>query len=214
MRKSLGAAESNVADSATKAYVDGYTAARAGLTPPSGSWQMPSNPLVTVDTGVLVSGTVYYMPYDIGPASMTISALGISLTTIQVGGTAVTSLGLYKDDGSGGYPDMTNATGKIGSGAVTMTGGTVPTIRTLSLSATLTPGRYWTAFLYYASVAPTTAPQLCRASAAGNLWEAASATQWAHRRGLTIASQTALPTTQVTLVPTNNQCALVGIQRA
>lgn len=211
MRRSMGALEALVEDAVRKAYVDGYTAARSGYTPPSGGWQMPSNPMVTVDAGTLVSGTVYYMPYDIGPNSMTITGISAAVTTAQVGGTVVNSLGLYLDDGSGGYPDMTNATGKIGSGTFVATS---LGIKTVSISATLTPGRYWTAFLYYASAAPTTAPQFTRASAAGNLWEASTATAWAHRRGIAIASQTALPTTQVTLAPNNNQSALVGIKRA
>lgn len=211
MRKSLGAAESLAADSATKAYVDGYTAARAGYTPPSGAWQMPSNPIVTVDTGVLVSGSAYYMPFDIGPQSMTIQAIGCSVITAQVSGTVVNSLGLYRDDGSGGYPDMTNATGKIGSGtfSATSTG-----IKSVSISTTLIPGRYWVGMLYYASSTPSTVPQFNRASAAGNIWIAESSTSWAHMRGLRITGQTALPTTQVTLDPTNNQTCLVGIQRA
>lgn len=212
MRKALGAAESGSTDVVTKGYVD--QARSPGFTPPSGGFQMPSNPNVTVDQGVLVSGTAYYLPYDIGPQAMTITALGISLSTLQVGGTATTFfMGLYKDDGSGGYPLMT-AAGLIGSGSVAVTSGTVPLVKTVAVSATLAAGRYWTGFLYYAPSAPTTVPQLCRVSAGGGMWEASTSTLWAHRRGLTITGQTALPTTQVTLVPTNNQCALVGIKRA
>lgn len=211
MRKSLGAAESNVADSATKAYVDGYTAARSGYTPPSGSWQMPGNPLVTVDTGAMVSGSLFFMPYDIGPLPMTIDALGISVTTALVAGTTTTSVGLYKDDGSGGYPDTTSG-GRIGSGTLTLTS---TGIKTVTVSATLAPGRYWTGFLYVQTVAPTTAAVVSRASAAGNLWQLGSATSWTHARGLVLTSQTVLPTTQVSaLAPNVNQSVLVGIRRA
>lgn len=174
----------------------GGSATPNGFTPPSGAWLSPSN-VLSVSAGTPVSGVLTLLPFDVGPNSLAIQSIGVNCTTAQVAGTVTYTLGLYTDDGTGGYPDF-SVSGRLENGTVTAaaTGN-----RTLTVSRTLTPGRYWGAFLLVQSVAPSTAAQFnCIANGAPMLWTANSSNNLGNiSRALIVTGQTALPTTATTL---------------
>ncbi len=138
---------------------------KLGYNPPSGAWAMPGN-ILSVAAGTPVSGKVCYWPIDIGPAGLTLQSIGVNVTTARVGGTVVEKLGLYSDNGSGGAPLVTSG-GLLASGSINLS---TLGVKTVSTSLTLTEGRYWLAFIYYASVAPSTAPQTTCCTNAVTLW--------------------------------------------
>ena len=202
--------KSSSADYAAQWSTIGGGTISAGLTPPSGAWQQPSN-FLSSGAGTPASGSVYLVPFDIGPASLTIQSLGVNVTTALVlGGGAVTySLGLYPDDGSGGAPAWTS---RITSGTInpTTTGTT-----TLAYTGTLTPGRYWAALLYVAPAAPTTPAQFsCMANASPSLWTPNNVGIGVPARAIKVTAST-MPTTVQTLGITGNiDAPVIGLRRA
>lgn len=178
-----------------KPYLGGPTYL-APFTPPSGGWQQPANMMNSAAVAV-TSGTATFCALDVGPEEQSYTALGVAVTTAQVAGTTTTTLGAYRDDGSGGRPNLVG--GPVVSAAVTLTAtGNRPGAVTWNPQ----PGRWWLAFLYVASVAPTTAPQVSGiANAAPVLWVPSAGAIGGSVRGLTATGLTVLPTTQVALTP-------------
>lgn len=180
-------------------------------TPPSGGWQYP-NGYMSVTPAAVVSGRASFVAVDVGPKSLTLQSLGCSVSTAQVGGTAVTQLGLYADDGSGGLPDFSK---QLAVGTITPTStGKKPA----AVSLTLPPGRYWAAHLYVATVAPSTAPQfssLSSASAGQGMWTSdANFLLSGLARGVFLAGLSALPTTAQSGADTQATLAVVVALRA
>ncbi len=156
-------------------------------TPPSGCW-MFSPTATAVGSNTPPSGRVTFSALDVPMRPLTIQALGCSVNTALVGGTVVATIGLYPDDGSGGLPDCTRL---LVSGAVSLTS---TGKKTVASSLTLPAGKYWGAFFYSASVAPTTAPQVSGVVTGLRTW--ASDANWdIVQRAPFLASETALPTT-------------------
>lgn len=143
---------------------------------------------------------------DIGPSGMTVQAIGCSVNGAQSGGTTTTTLGLYGDDGSN-RPNLSNL---IFSGTVTLT---ATGNRTAAITPTFLPyGRYWSAFLYVVSSAPTTAatcfginnnaPLMYTANIAGIV------------RGLQITGQSSLPSTGTLTLNGGGNVIIVELQTA
>jgi hypothetical protein len=148
----------------------------------------------------------------VGPVPVSYQSLGVGVTTAQVGGTTTSTLGLYKDNGSGGLPNLVG--GPLYSGTVTLTA-TGNQFSALTMTNLL--GRYWMAFLYFESVAATTKPShnmITNSSPA--MWLASSITIGTSSRALqvTATAQTALPTTQVAITPVGGSQAAVIAARA
>ena len=179
----------------------------AALTPmaytaPSGAWNMPTH-VVGSGAGAPASGTVYWTPMNVGPQDLPLQALGVNCTTAYAGTSATLTLGIYKDDGTGGMPLLTSA-GLVVSGAtgaLTTTG-----TKQYTFTATLTPGRYWLASLLVAT-GQTTAAQFQCVSTSTNLWLPGTATLGGLSKALAVASQTVLPTSAVTMAYTNSTVA-------
>lgn len=188
------------------------TSLLSGFTPPSGSWQQPSN-FMNSAGGMGVSQTIYWMPFDIGPNSMTLQSIAVNVNTALVGGTTTTTLALYSDDGTGGFPLLTSG-GLLQSGTVVLTS---VGKATLSSSLVLTRGRYWGAFLYNETSAPSTAAILATYSnAAPALWLPNGFTLGSASRALTLTGQTSMPTTAQTLSVSNTGqvVPVMGLRRA
>lgn len=184
----------------------------APYTPASDQWQNPAN-MVTATAGTPASGTVYLMPTDVGPGSLVVKGLGVNVSTAAVLGpaTIVVTLGIYKDTGSGGLPDLTQL---LGSGTVdpTTTG-----IKYVAFGSpiTLTPGRYWAAVLYVATGTPTTAPVFTTLNSVVSTMPLAAATAPGQSaRAHSITGMSALPTTSQTLVPHTSSAAPIVAIRA
>jgi hypothetical protein len=157
-----------------------------------------------------VTGTVYFMPVDVGPNPQTMKGIGVNVTTAYVAGTAVitVTLGLYKDDITGGKPDLPQLlySGTIDASATGIKLASFPS------DLILNPGRYWLAFLYVASVAPTTAPSFTCVTAALPLPLPGGTAPGTLARAYTFAG-TALPTTVQTLgVHGGSVCPVVALR--
>jgi len=177
------------------------------FTPPSGNWQQPAN-MVTAAPGSVTSGQLTLCPFDVGPASKQFNALGVGVTTAQVAGTTTTTLAVYPDNGTGGLPNLVGGPTATGTVVLTTAGNASATI-----ASTLAAGRYWAAFLYVASAAPTTAPQVNAIATGPSLWIPSTTTIGTTSRGLTAAGLSAMPTTQIALSPTGSTVvAVVGIR--
>lgn len=123
------------------------------ITPLSAEWIAPTVLGGFVSTGqTLVAGSCYFLPLDV-VRPLTVRALGISVTAAQSGGTTTLSVGVYRDDGTLGNPLL--PPGPVASGAVAAL--TSIGNRTVAVSTTLSPGRWWLASLYVVTSAPTTA---------------------------------------------------------
>lgn len=163
------------------------------FTAPAGFWQPPSH-LVSSSPAALTSGALFFMPFDVGPMPDAFSALGVGVTTAQVSGTTTTTLAVYPDDGTGGQPRTVG--GPIVSGTVTLT---ATGNRSAAVAWNPDAGRYWLAFLYVATAAPTTAPLVQAITNGTSLWQTTIGGN--PTRGLSVAAQTAMPTGAVTLTP-------------
>lgn len=179
---------------------------RGGFPAPSGGWNMPPNLLGTAAGSALVSGTAFFWPLDLSNAAL--QSLGCNVTTAQVGGTTTTTLGLYGDDGSGGAPNF--AGGLLASGTVVLT---TTGVKTAAITYTPTPGRYWSAFLWVASVAPGTVPILTCATNATSLW-CPNANFPTVIRCFTLTGLSALPTTAQTLAGNGGSTGVIVGARA
>lgn len=134
-----------VADNAAAGPYRPFTAA-------SGVWQPPSN-FTTAANSSFVVNALSAVPFDVGPASVAYSAIGLNVTTALAGGTTPSvRLGIYRDAG-GGSP--VGGTLLVDAGALTAL--TAVALVSLSITQTLTPGRYWLASCYSYAAAPTTA---------------------------------------------------------
>lgn len=185
-----------------------------GFTAPSTYWQLPCNQMGAGTATAVTSGNLTFVPVDVGPAATAYAALGVGVSaTVQVAGTTTTTLAVYPDDGTGARPQC--AGGPIASGTVTLT---AANNRTVAISTTLQPGRYWLAFLYVESVAPTTKAQvymitnavtgpIASSSVIGNIVG----------RGWLITGATVMPTTDVRSSMTSiggTQAPIVALQAA
>lgn len=182
-----------------------------GYTPPTGGYQQPANMLSSTGAAQ-TSGQCSWTPVDVGPASLTIQSLVVHCTTAGAGGTYSVFVGLYLDDGTGGAPLLTPA-GLLISGTVSTS---AAGLRPYAVAATLAPGRYWTASLYFASAAPTTVPQLNgNVNGSPTLWQPSSATTLGLNRALIATGLSALPTAPVTYaIQTTGTSAIVALRRA
>lgn len=208
MRRQVGVAPSAATDTATKAYADAF--GFKGYTPPPGQFQNPDHHLGGSTTGTPNNQAIYFEPFTIGPAGLAINQVGVDCTTAAVAGagTITTTLGLYIDNGSGGYPLLT-AGGLLASGTFAATVGTVG----ITVSLTLAPGRYWGAFLYVTTGSITTAPQFMAIAANGvALW---GSKPGAVSRTLYLTGQSSLPTTTQTLATQSGSTApAIGLKAA
>lgn len=178
--------------------------------PPSGAYLMPRN-LLGMGAGTVPSGQATFWALDVGHSGLSIQSFACNVTTARVGGTVVEKIALYEDDGTGGMP-LISADGLIVSGSVNLSGSTG--LRTISDSRTLSQGRYWGCFFYYASVAPGTAPQCTCGTNATALWSGSSLFSTVTRY-LKIASLTDLPTGGQTPVPAGDSVGgIVGLKAA
>lgn len=119
--------------------------------PASGYWVSTEGFLGTANTAP-TSGRCTWHPFWLEGGSY--NGLGINVATAQVAGTVTTTLGLYKDSGTGAMPLTLGGPIVSGTVVLTATGNAAA-----SFTATTIPtGMYWASFIYVASVAPTTAP--------------------------------------------------------
>lgn len=162
------------------------------FTAPSGLWQVPQN-YISAAPAALTSGLLQLVPFDVGPNAGAYNALGVNVTTAQVGGTTTTSLAIYPDDGSGGRPNL--AAGPITAATATLT---ALANRAAAVTWNPAPGRYWLAFLYVQTAAPSPLPQLSFINS-GLAWMPQS-TLGTPGLGYTVSGQSALPVTAQTLV--------------
>lgn len=181
-----------------------YPARAAGpYTPPSTGWQPPNN-YFSGAVATVVSGTATFLPFDVGPVAKSYSNLGVGVTTAQVAGTTTTTLGVYRDDGSGGQPLL--AGGPLVSTTIVLTA-------TGNAKGAVTwapaPSRYWLAFLYVATVAPTTSAQVTAVTnSSPSLWLTSTLTLGTTLgRALQVTGLTALPTTAQTFATTTGSTA-------
>lgn len=123
------------------------------LTPPVGWYTTPSLLIASTNTGTFTSGKIHFQPFWVGPQVWTTDSITFKTVGAQSGGTTSLNFGLYGDDGTG-WPDGTNRLATATATALTTAG--LQTL-TWSTAVALTPGLYWIADLYVASVAPTTA---------------------------------------------------------
>jgi hypothetical protein len=197
-------------DLTKKDYVDSQV---RPFTAPAGMWQMPANEMGTGSPAAPASGDLGFVPIDVGPGSKRFSNIGCGVSTAQVAGTTTTWLALYPDDGTGGMPQC--AGGPIAFATVTLT---ATGNRTASLPLSLPPGRYWGTFLYVASVAPTTAPQVYMMGNAVQGPVASTNTIGnTAGRGWVVGGQSALPAADIRsqLLPsTGTRAAIVALQAA
>lgn len=155
------------------------------------------------------------VPFDVGPASKSFNGIGVGVSVAQVAGTTVTRVGIYNDDGSGGYPKLTG--GPLQEGSIVLTTAPSNPIYAPASPFVLAPGRYWLAFQYSQSVAPTTMPQVMTINSATTMWQVpGSLIGSTTNRGMT-ASQTGplttLPTVALSgLGPSATQCAVVALR--
>ncbi len=158
-----------------------------GYGPPPGGYLMPSN-LTAISTAAVTPGVVTFVPVDVGPRGLSAAALVVSCSAAEVGGTTSTVLGVYPDDGSGGLPDCSN--GPLVSGQVTLN---ATGVRSVAVSETLPPGRYWAACGYFVTAPPGTLPKVTcnnQSSSSVTLWNQAFP---AIVRYLFLAGRTSLP---------------------
>lgn len=180
-----------------------------GGNPNSGEWMQPVNMMQTGASGALVSGTVTWVPIDVGPKPLSIQSIGVNVTTARVGGTVTEAVGVYADDGGGGHPLLTG--GPLVSGtlaAMTSTGTKVATV-----SKVLQPGRYWLAFLYASTVTPSTVPQV---TALGNQSRPIPLSNGiaigTDVRGWSMTGQTSLPSSGTLAVIGGNTAVCVAVR--
>lgn len=184
---------------------DGRLAAPRPITAQSGQWQLPSNYVSSGAAGV-TSGLVTFVPFDVGPVAKTFTQIGVGVAVAQVGGTTVTTVGVYPDNGTGGAPDCSAGPTVSATLDLTVTGNRTSTFGT---ALTLQPGRYWEAFIYVASVTPTTVATVNSLSNALGMIDTTAVTIGTSWRGWSVASQTALPTTQPALAQVGGSNAVI-----
>jgi hypothetical protein len=102
--------------------------------------------------GLPATSTAGWVPYDVGPAALTINALGINVTTAGAGGSFGTRVGIYADDGTYSRPGALIQDAGLITWSATGTA-LVSVSRTLSANT-----RYWLCGVYQVASAPTTAP--------------------------------------------------------
>jgi hypothetical protein len=163
------------------------------LTPPVGWYQCPSLFIASLNTGTFTSGKIHFQPMWIGPQVWTTDSISFKVVGAQTGGTTSLVFGLYADDGTG-WPDGTKQLATATATALTVAG--LQTL-TWSTAVAMTPGLYWIADLYVASVAPTTAatPNTLINASNGLAVTTISTGFGQNIRCYGWASQTALPTT-------------------
>lgn len=177
--------------------------------PPSGGFLYPAN-FCSNAQGTPLAGTVFWLPWDVGPAGLSYQGIAVGVSTSQVGGTTVTSLGFYLDDGTTGAPNL--SAGPVASGTIVLTStGT----RAFVTSGTLAPGRYWGCYLYTQSVAPSPVPQvqtmnICLSLGVRGTSDIIGSTI---NKGWSMAGQSSFPTTG-TLVPGTTAVPVVCLQAA
>jgi hypothetical protein len=180
--------------------------------PPASDQQIHAQNVISTAAGAPVAGTVYIEPIDIGVAQA-FKGLAVNVTTALVAGSAtVTTTGaLYFDNGTMGAPDFTKRVGNIITFDSTSTGNKYVAFSSVQ---TLAPGRYWAAFLYTASVAPTTAPQFTCVTGALSLPYSGATAAGTQVKTYQVASLAALPTTAQTLAANGGNVAPVVALRA
>lgn len=182
-------------------------AGRVAFPGKTGQTQLCSNVVATA-AGVSPSGQCSFMPFDVGPNATSFDQLLISVSTAIVGGTYVCKAAAYPDDGSYAAPLLSG--GPLVSGDLDLS---ATSVRTATVAWNSVPvGRYWLAFFYYASVAPTTNPQpFCVSS---GLALPSSSSPGSTCRALILTGLTALPTSGTPAPSTLTTCASVGARVA
>lgn len=207
MRDIVGTRPVNGSEAADKAYVD---AAYRGFTPPSGSLLQPMHMITGASNMNPASGTAYLTPFDVGPLPFIMQSIRINVVTAQAGGAANTTLGLYRDNGTGGMPLLT-AAGLVTSGVVSVT---VTGNQDLTAAFTLGPGRYWGAYLYSVTTAPTTAAVVASINSCVSLWLPNANALGTAVRGLIVNGLTALPTASQAPGVTGGNVPTLGLRAA
>lgn len=199
------------AESTITGLVNDLAGRWAGAVPVATQWWISTPGYLGTATSTLTNQRCTFHPFLV--AAGTYDALAINVSTAQVGGTVTCKLALYKDDGSGSWPDTTTI---IVSGTVvlTATGNAVATFTSTALST----GLYWAACYYSASSAPTTAPQArCLANTSWSLGLPNALDLTTRARGYYRSSLTDLPTDATTTgnvsVSGNNDIPVLSLRK-
>lgn len=155
-----------------------------------GSYVLPPN-LTTAAASALSgasSGLFLIHPIDLEPGK-TYTSLAVGVSVAQIGGTTTTTLALYTD--SDGTPLLTGGPVASCTPTLTSTGN-----RGAAITFTATQQRYWAAWLYTESVAPSTRATVY-AYASGQA--ISTATIGSVPRGRYTTGLAAMPTTQIGL---------------
>lgn len=190
MIKTLGASPLLPVESAPKNYVDGVKAAL----PAVGEYSLTDG-ILAAAAAAPTSGRMTFHPAWVAPGNY--DALAVSVSTAISGGTGVVAaVGLYADDTTSGQRILPKTDTAIQSGSVSL--GTVGFGTYVFASPWSSPGGfYWLGFLYYAMVAPSTAPTLpCISNCTYNIGQ--TSTLATRPRGWGRTGLTALPTTATT----------------
>lgn len=200
------------AESTVTGLVNDLAGRWAGAIPFATQWWISAPGYLGTVASTLTSQRCTFHPFLI--AAGTYDALAINVSTAQVGGTVTCKLALYKDDGSGSWPDTTNII--VSSTIVlTATGNATGTFT----STALTAGLYWAACFYNVSVSPTTAPQVrCLTNTSWALGLPNSIDATTRARGYYRSSLTDLPTDATTTgnvsVSASNDIPAIGLRKA
>lgn len=163
---------------------------------PRVGWSVNGGTLLGSATGTPVFQRLGLTPFPVGPTGWVTDAVLYNVATAYTGGTNVGfSVGIYPDDGSG-FPNLGGgplATASQTIASLASTGAkTVP----LGNTVNLTPGMYWIGTLVTGTAAPSAGQMQCVTNNAYQLPIASTFAPATSARGYTVASQTALPTTQ------------------
>ena len=184
----------------------------SGFTPPVLSIQQPCIGSGTA-TAAFISGQISFVPFDIGPKPLKTNRLGLTVVAAQAGGVTQCVIGLYRDNGTGGYPDI--PAGPLASGPLILTA--VGNTWTDFTEITIPRGRAWLSVFYLATTAPTTIPTTYYMGTTGQqLWTPPNLLIGGQTsRGLIKTGLAAVPTTDPVLsISGGNQVVLGGIRRS
>lgn len=175
---------------------------------PSG-WLQPPAGMSGAAGAAVTSGKLTLVPFDVG-RTQRYAAHVVGVTVQQVTGSGVTYVrtGVYGSR-TDGFPDLTNLLASS-TDMVLFSGSN----KSGTIDVTLSPGRYWNAFLWVATVAPTTVPQVFGINPGLILPHAAATQVGTAVRGYSATGQTALPTTQITLSPEGGNTAVAVYAQA
>lgn len=179
---------------ALKYHGDSYPA--PFLAPP-GWLQPPSHAVGTAAVAftAAANGKMTLVPFDVGPLPQRYTAQAVGVTTQQVAGTGSTvRTGIYRTRNDG-VPDLA-----FGPLATTTNMNLLATgWRYGALDITLPPGRYWNAFLWFASAAPSQYATVYGINPGLMLPHVSTLAPGTAVRGYSASGLSALPTTQIAL---------------